>query len=369
MENRYITIATLNKADADVFEKQLQEQEISCLLTEAKAVRANEPDGIRVKVREKDRKIAIQLLEEFSLSYGIKEFEHDIFSHEIERILVPVDFSECSKNACQYAIGIAEKLGSEILLLHAYYFPVINSFDLGDGLSVVVNLNDTVTEIAEKARAGLHDLYNDLAVQIKQNGLQQVKLNYMLANGNPINEILDVYRTYQPNLVVMGMQGKTRAAKEQFGSVAATTINETKVPVLTIPESSKYRGISRVNILYATNFDESDYKAIKKLMTLIYLFDVKINFVHIGRMDQNSINKIENLKNLFNNLYPGYLFECSIIEHEDILNTLQKYTTDRSIDIIAMTTHKRNFLSGLFYPSMTKKMLFQTDIPMLAFHA
>jgi nucleotide-binding universal stress UspA family protein len=104
-------------------------------------------------------------------------------------------------------------------------------------------------------------------------------------------------------------------------------------------------------------------------MTLVYLFDVKINFVHIGKMDHTSKTKIENLKNLFNNLYPGYLIECSIIEHEDILNTLQKFVIDRSIDIIAMTTHKRNIITRLFYPSMTKKMLFQTDIPMLAFHA
>ena len=369
MEDRYITIATLNKADAELFNKQLEEQDIECQLTEAKAVKATEADGIRVKVREKDRKIAIHLLEDFSKIYGIKEIEHDIFSHEIERILVPVDFSEYSKTACQYALGIAEKLGAEILLLHAYYFPVINSFDLGDGLSVVVNLNDTVTEIAEKARVGLQELYNELQAQIKQNHNEQVRLNYMLSNGNPVNEILDVYRTYRPDLIVMGTQGKTKATKEQFGSVAATTINETQVPVLTIPEGSKYRGISRVNILYATNFDESDYKAIKKLMTLVYLFDVKINFVHIGKMDQNSTQKINNLKNLFSNLYPGYQIECSIIEHENILNTLQKFISDRSIDIITMTTHKRNMITRLFYPSMTKKMLFQTDIPMLAFHA
>jgi nucleotide-binding universal stress UspA family protein len=369
MENRYITIATLNKTDAERFNNQLSDQDIDCLLNDAKAVKANEPDGIRIKVKEKDRKLAIQLLEEFSKTYGIKECEHDIFSQEIERILVPVDFSDYSKNACQYAIGIAEKLGAEILLLHAYHFPVINSFDLGDGLSVVVNLNDTVTEIAEKAKSGLEDLYNELLVQIKQKNFQHVKLNYMLANGNPLNEILDVYQTYRPDLIVMGTQGKTKEAKEQFGSVAATTINETKVPILTIPEGSKYRGISRVNILYATNFDESDFKAIKRLMTLIYLFDVKIYFVHIGKMDEISKNKIEDLKALFNNLYPGYQIECSIIEHEDILNTLQKYILDRSIDIISMTTHKRNFISRLFYPSMTKKMLFQTDIPMLVFHA
>jgi nucleotide-binding universal stress UspA family protein len=369
MENRYITIATLNKSDADIFIIQLREQDIECLTSVARSVKANEPDGTRIKVREKDRKIAIQLLDDFSKLYGIKEKEHDIFSHEIERILVPVDFSEYSKIACQYAVGIAEKLGSEILLLHAYYFPVINSFDLGDGLSVVVNLNDTVSEIAEKAKQNLLNFYQEILVDLKRKNSNQVKLNYMLVNGNPIGEILNTYKTYSPNLIVMGTQGKTRADREQFGSVAATTINETRVPVLTIPEGSNYRGISRVNILYATNFDESDYKAIKKLMTLIYLFDVKINFVHIGKIDESSNLKLNKLKDFFYHQYPGYPFESNIIEHRDILQTLQNFITDRHIDIIAMTTHKRNFISELFYPSMTKKMLFQTQIPMLAFHA
>jgi nucleotide-binding universal stress UspA family protein len=369
MENRYITIATLNKPEADLFNKQLMEQDIICQMSEAKAVIANEPDGIRIKVREKDRKVAIHLLDEFIRTCGITELKNNIYSNVIERILVPVDFSECSKNACNYAIGIAEELDAEVLLLHAYYFPVINSFDLGDGLSVVVNLNDTITEIAEKAKTGLENLYHELLSQIKQKSTKQIKLNYALVNGNPVSEIMNIYNSYHPNFIVMGMQGTTKTAREQFGSVAAATIKDTEVPVLTVPEKSFYRGISKVNILYATNFDDSDFKAIKKLMTLIYLFDVKINFVHIGKMDDLSKKKIERIKDFFNQLYPGYDIDCSIIEHDDILQTLQNFIIDRHIDIIAMTTHKRNFISRLFYPSMTKKMLFQTDIPMLAFHA
>lgn len=369
MENRYITIATLNKSDATLFSKQLEISHVECQTTPAQAVKANEADGTRIKVREKDRKVALRMLEQFNKTYGIKECEQDIFSKEIERILVPVDFSEYSKNACQYAIGLAQMLGAEIMLMHAYYFPVINSIDYGDGLSYVVNLNDSITEIAEKARTGLLNLYEELKKEIDKKKLTNLSLNFLLANGNPINEILTTYYKYRPDLIVMGTQGKTKEAKEQFGSVAASTINETKIPVLTIPELSKYKGIGRVNILYATNFDESDYKAIKKLMTLIYLFDVKIHFVHIGKMDEQSHQKIEDIRNFFNNLYPGYDFACSIIEREDILETLQDFINERSIDIIAMTTHKRNFISRLFYPSMTKKMLFQTDTPMLVFHA
>jgi hypothetical protein len=79
MENRQITIATLNKSDAFLFSKQLESHHIECVLTTAQAVKANEPDGTRVKVKEKDRKIALRMLDQFSKTYGIKECEQDIF--------------------------------------------------------------------------------------------------------------------------------------------------------------------------------------------------------------------------------------------------------------------------------------------------
>lgn len=369
MENRFITIATLKNTDAELLKKQLAEKQLDCELSKAKAVKANELDGYRVKVRQKDRKRAIQVLDNFSKAYGIETIEGDTFSKEIERILVPVDFSENSKNACEYALGLAEKLHAEVMLVHSYFFPVINSIDYGEGLSYVVNINDTVTEISKKAKENLILLYDDLSNKIEENNFKNITLNFSLVNGNPANEIINLYHKYMPDLIIMGTRGNTVEKKEHFGSVSATTIRETKVPVLAIPEVSKYKGIGRINILYATNFDESDYKALKKLMTLVYLFDVKINMVHIGERVDEKVEKIEGLKTVFNNLYPGYEFECHIIEDGDVIKPLGDFIADKSIDIIAMTTHKRNFITRLFYPSMTKKVLFQTDTPLLVFHA
>jgi len=369
MENRYVTIATLKKSDANLLKKQLDNDKIISIFTEAKAVRIGEENGIRIKVQEKYRRKAIKILDEYSKTYGLKEIEDNIFSKEIDRILVPVDFSANSANACQYALGLAEMLHAEIMLLHSYYFPVINSIDYGEGLSYVVNINDTITEIAEKAKTNLVSLYENLKKEIENKKFKNVKLNFTLTNGNPANEIMEVYETYHPDLIVMGTKGKSINKSNHFGSVAANTINETEVPLLTIPEVSKYKGISRVNILFVTKFAESDYKAIKKLMSLVYIFDVKFNFIHIGEVNSENKEKIGNLKEFFNNLYPGYNIECNIIDSENTLETLEHFIGDKNIDIIAMTTHRRNFITKIFYPSMTKKMLFQTDTPLLVFHA
>jgi len=369
MKNRFITIATLKNTDASLLQKQLNEDGIDCQLSEAKAVKATEQDGYRIKVKGKDRKKALYILETFSKEYGVETLEGDIFSKEIERILVPVDFSKNSINACQYALGIAEKIHAEIMLMHSYFFPVINSIDYGDGLSYVVNINDTISEIAEKAKNSLLDLYNSLNQQIEKKAYKNVKVNFTLTNGNPANEIIDIYNKYLPDLIIMGTRGNTIEKREHFGSVSATTIRETVIPVLAIPEVSKYSEIGKTNILYATNFDESDFKALKKLMTLIYSFDIKIHLVHIGERDNEKIEKIEHLNTVFNNLYPGYELECHIIEANNVIKSLETFTTEKNIDIIAITTHKRNFITRLFYPGMTKKILFQTNIPLLVFHA
>jgi len=369
MENRFVTIATLKKTDADLLKKQFEEEQIDCELSLAKAVKANELNGYRVKVRMKERKKAIKILDTFVELYGIETIEGDTFSKEIERILVPVDFSENSLRACDYALGIAEKLHSEIMLMHSYFFPVINSIDYGDGLSYVVNLNDTITEIANKAQEKLLNLYNELKTRIEKNNYKHVKINFTLTNGNPANEIINVYKKYMPDLIVMGARGLSPEEKEYFGSITASTIEDTNVPVLAIPETANYKFSGKINILYATNFDESDYKALKKLMTLIYLFDVKIHLVHIGVQENEKLEKIEQIKTIFSNLYPGYEFNCHIIESHDVIKPLAEFIEQNSIDIIALTTHKRNFITRFFRPSMAKKMLFQINAPLLVFHA
>ena len=48
----------------------------------------------------------------------------------MKKILVPTDFSECSKNALDAAMNIAIKTNAEIELVHVYDRPVIGFVDL-----------------------------------------------------------------------------------------------------------------------------------------------------------------------------------------------------------------------------------------------
>jgi nucleotide-binding universal stress UspA family protein len=67
--------------------------------------------------------------------------------------------------------------------------------------------------------------------------------------------------------------------------------------------------------------------------------------------------------------FPKAGIECDIIRNEDFWVGMEGYVRNKNIDIICLTTHRRNLFARLFNPSIGKKMLFHTTTPLLVFHA
>ncbi|MEA3316334.1 MAG: universal stress protein, partial [Bacteroidota bacterium] len=156
-----------------------------------------------------------------------------------------------------------------------------------------------------------------------------------------------------------------------IGSVTVKIIENTKVPVLAIPEDSIYLGINTINIMYATNYDESDLMALRKLLNIVSPFNVRLYCVHIGSLESDTLDKakMNNLKENLKNDFSDYEIECDVIEGDDFLVGIQEYIRKKNIDILSMVTHKRNILSKLFNPSMASKVLFHSNIPLFVFHS
>jgi nucleotide-binding universal stress UspA family protein len=253
------------------------------------------------------------------------------------------------------------------MLFHAYFFNDMPLVTASEPFTYQVGADQSLAEIKELAESNMNKFYVKLKKKIEELNIAEVSVKYTLTHGIPEEEILDFCSTYNPGVIVMGTRSNTRE-NVFFGNVTTTILEDAKVPVLIIPQISKYQGVNRTNILYATNFDKSDAKAIRKLMTLVYLFDVKLYCVHIGKHKWDSVF-MENFKKHFEEHYAGYDFECLLLNGEDVIKELQHVIDENSIDIIAMTTHKRNFLTRYFNPSLTKRMLFHTHTPLLVFHA
>ena len=140
----------------------------------------------------------------------------------IKRILVPLDFTETSDKAFDFAIEMAERFNATVTAMHAYEIPVIGFPD-----GALVATVDIATRIQEAGRKGL-----DAAVAARSS--RNVKIDSVLREGPAWEEIRALAEEMPADLIVIGTHGRRGIARALLGSVAENVIRTTRIPVLTI---------------------------------------------------------------------------------------------------------------------------------------
>ena len=291
MEEKIITIASFPYSRAQLLKGRLEAEGIECFLSNINLVQPDISTGVKVKIYEADANRAFKIIDEIKDEYG-KDKEQTIeLLKNVRRILVPVDFSEPSLNACNFALGMAHKLKAEIKLFYTYFNPVVSSEPYLEGYSYQVNLNTIIENLELEAKHQMKSLKKQLKTYLDKEKFANVKISFELDRGAPEDQILKYSESYNPGVIVMGTRGRADGAINLIGSVTKKIIQKATVPVFVIPKQSVFLGINYINkVLYATNFDESDFKTLRKLMNLIRPFDMKIHCVHIATDQKNSLD-------------------------------------------------------------------------------
>lgn len=151
------------------------------------------------------------------------------------RVLVPVDFSECSKRALRFAYDLAQAVGASIEVVHVWQPPSFVSPDLlvFDPEAESVSLRDWVRAEAHRAMGSFMD---------EMRAPDGVSVEPRLEHGDPAETIERLIEETQPDLVVMGTHGRTGVARLLAGSVAERTVRLATCPVLTVPPDRGARG-------------------------------------------------------------------------------------------------------------------------------
>ncbi|MFU8843235.1 MAG: universal stress protein [Bacteroidales bacterium] len=373
MEDRIITITSCPYSRAQLIKGRLESEGIECFLSNINLVQPGVSTGVKVRINEKDADQAFRIIEEMKNQYGEGKTAVLDQIKAIRRILVPVDFSDNTDNICNYALGIAHQLKAEIRLIYSYFNPVISTDPYLESQSYNFQMENIMVSIEKEAREEMKQLKIRIREQIDKEKLTQIKkVTYNLEVGIAETVILDQIDKFKPGLVVMGTKGKGMGISDYIGGVTKKIIDKSTVPVLAIPDKSTYWGIQQVNrVLYATNFDESDYKTLRQLMTMVRPFHMEIFYVHIYSGDTDPFNhlKMEKLRTHFTEHYSDYKITCDMLMHRDTVEGLEEYIKEKDIDLIALTTRKRGIIERLFNPSLAKKMLYHTNVPLLVFQS
>jgi nucleotide-binding universal stress UspA family protein len=142
---------------------------------------------------------------------------------DVKRILVPIDFAECSERGLELALQVAEKYGAEVKVLHVWSVPPYVS--PGVAVSLGAGNIEVLESIAQ--REAEKSVFATIEKVKRPSG---VKISTQILAGIPSEAILE--QAEACDLVVMGTHGRKGIAHLFLGSVAEKVIRACSRPVL-----------------------------------------------------------------------------------------------------------------------------------------
>lgn len=366
MEEKLITIALLPYSQAEVLRSRFEAEGIECSLENVNLIQGAVATGVRVTINEKDVKKAYPILD------NLLGKEEKISMKTENTVLVPIDFSNYSFKAALLAFEIARKLKSRMIFYHVVPQPDFFTIPYSDVVAFDSGLYEHMKEREEQANENFQAFLAKLTNYIGAKNWEDIESEHMIKMGYPEDDILYFTEKHPPRLIVMGIKGPSEAQYDIMGSTTAGVIYKSKVPVLVIPEKASLLNLASLkNVVYATNFDEKDLISIEKLLGLLKPFDAKVYCLHVGDTNQKEWTeaRLESMSNLLKKKHPDAQIECVMVHGTDILTDLENYIEKNDIDILSLTTHKRNMITRIFNPSIARKMVFHVKTPLLVFHS
>lgn len=271
----------------------------------------------------------------------------------MKTILVPTDFSENAENALYYAIELAKREAANILLLNAY------------------NVNYEASETEESDLAEAIAISNTklkgMAVKIEHAG--GIRYELMSIAGSPVNAILSAIKEKKVDLVVMGSRGETNLFSVVFGSTTANVMSKADCPVIAVPLEASVAPIKKIT--YATNYHQSDIRALQKLQEIAKPYSAQVNLLHISSDDVSPVEEKLMMENFMKEVtgkmdYTNLSFQllCS----NDLTNELREYIEGGNTDLLVMSTHHGGIIDKLFGESITREVSKFSTIPIMSFH-
>ena len=365
--HKLVTVAIHTYQKAHILKSILESEGIDAYIHNVNLLQPMVSAGVRVRINEVDLPRALDIIE--NVNFDAVEEEEKPVKEKKREILVPIDFSEFTLKTCEFAFVLAKEVDCSIKLMHVYfssYYP--SSIPFGDTFAVQPKSEGMYKDIYENVESQMKDLISKLNVKIAEGIIPDVHYSYNLREGLPEEEIVSYSKKINPYAIVMGTRGSSKKDQDLIGSVTAEVIEGCRTPVFAIPENSPIHSISTMkNIVFLTNFQEREFLALAILMEFIKSYPIKVSFVHVARKEDrwNEI-KLTGLKNYFEEHYPNTETDYIVVDgNEGILEALEKFVDENTIDMISLSSSPRNIFARMFNPGIARRMLFHTNTPTL----
>lgn len=292
---------------------------------------------------------------------------------KIQQILCPVDFSEFSTRAFDYAYSLARHYGAKLTLEHVVQ-PLTSLYPY---YAFPETLNEVYWDLDNNAQEQLRSLVSCRT----WNGL---KPETVVHRGMLPETILAYAEAQHTDLIVMGTHGRQGLDRVTMGSVTEKVLRKSRCPVLVVRKPthdfvaprSKQDPVQLKRILFCADFSENSRRALSYALSLAIEYNSELTMLNIVEevpTGQELYITTAGIARQLEAMVPPQARESCTLKYTVRIGKpyqeIIQLALEWQADLIVMGVLGRNALDLALFGSTTQRVIQLGSCPVLAVHA
>ena len=280
-------------------------------------------------------------------------------SFTIQKILIPIDFSETSLLAIEHAAFTAQLFKAELVLLH-----VVEKY--WEKFSIITP--ELKVDVPNDFMESIEKKLEDISANIRSNN--GVKANCITTNGNIYTEIVNISKEQKVDLIVMGTHGTAGIAEFFVGSNTYKVVTKSTSPVLSVQGNAKQLGYK--NILLPIDDSAHSRQKVNHAIVLAKHYASKLHVLGLANsdMDKTDLGKFD-IKLIH---IQDYIQKCGVMCDKNIVSGTNQakmtldYANNSATDLIVIMTDQEENITGRLMGTYAQQIINHSKIPVMSVH-
>jgi len=300
---------------------------------------------------------------------------------QIQRILCPIDFSDCSRRALDHAVALAKWYDATLTVFHVC-------------APVPVSAYATVASTIPASQVGGENV-NDVRAAMQtfaaiEDGAR-VPVAFEIGKGDAAREIVAVANAVETDLIVLGTHGRSGFERFVLGSVTEKVLRKAGCPVLTVPprltDAASSPSVTFKRILCAIDFSDCSMRGLEYATSLAQEANAQLTVLYVVEplpsVPADYESAVAGLKPLKEYVAAAADEGRELLRHaipDDVrsycqVETIQKIgkpyreilqlATEQASDLIVIGVHGRGVVDLMFFGSTAQHVVRQAHCPVL----
>lgn len=275
----------------------------------------------------------------------------------MNKIIVPIDFSEYSEYALKAAALLSKKKPITLYALHM--------LDIQE-----VSLSQSPEYSQEKAVFFLKLAEKRFKNFLKKDYLQDVTVIPIIKNFKVFSEINSIAEEVSADLVIMGSHGANGLKEFFMGSNTEKVIRHSEIPVLVV--KNELHDINFSDIVIATDFSEVSVLTFKKILKALDFLNARKHLLYVNLPNENfkTTPEMDSLVNNFLMKAEGNtdrLINVNFVCAKSIEEGILTFSNAIGADLITLITNGRKGLSHVLSGSISEDISNHAALPIMTF--